>query len=115
VSILPGLLGKTTGPIREATIHQAPAGLAIRQGPWKLVMYRNGNRELYNLKDDISETRDRSKTNREVAGRLEKLMQSYIDRGRSTPGPVQKNEFELPFGNSGTKKRNKKKNSSKGK
>jgi hypothetical protein len=48
-----------------------------------------------------------------VAGRLEKLMQSYIDRGRSTPGPVQKNEFELPFGNSGTKKRNKKKNSSK--
>ena len=78
-------------------------------------MYRNGNRELYNLKDDISETKDRSKTNREVAGRLEKLMKSYIDRGRSTPGPVQKNEFELPFGNSGTKKRNKKKNHPKGK
>ena len=108
MSILPVLLGKTTGPIREATIHQAPAGLAIRQGPWKLIVYRNGKRELYNLKYDISETRDRFKANTEVAERLEKLMQSYIDRGRSTPGPVQKNEFELPFGKSAAKKRNKK-------
>ncbi len=106
VSILPGLFGKTTGPNREATIHQAPAGLAIRQGPWKLIVYRNGKRELYNLKYDISETRDRFKANTEVAERLEKLMQSYIDRGRSTPGPVQKNEFELPFGKSAAKKRN---------
>ena len=114
VSILPGLLGKTTGPIREATIHQAPAGLAIRQGPWKLVMYRNGKHELYNLKYDISETRDRFKANTEVAERLHKLMQSYIDRGRSTPGPVQKNEFELPFGKSATKKRNKRNKEDKG-
>ena len=108
VSILPGLLGKATGPMREATINQAPAGLAIRQGSWKLIMYRNGKRELYNLKDDVSETKDLSRANTEVARRLEKLLQSYIDRGRSTPGPVQKNEFELPFGKSATKKRNKK-------
>jgi hypothetical protein len=39
---------------------------------------------------------------------LEKLMQSYFDRGRSTPGPAQKNEFELPFGKSAAKKQNKK-------
>ena len=115
VSILPGLLGKATGPMREATINQAPAGLAIRQGSWKLIMYRNGKRELYNLKDDVSETKDLSRANTEVARRLEKLLQSYIDRGRSTPGPVQKNEFELPFGKSAAKKRNKEKNSSKGK
>ena len=108
VSILPGLLGKATGPMREATINQAPAGLAIRQGSWKLIMYRNGKRELYNLKDDVSETKDLSRANTEVARRLEKLLQSYIDRGRSTPGPVQKNEFELPFGKSAAKKRNKK-------
>ena len=107
VSILPALLGKASGPLREATINQSPAGLAIRQGPWKYIMYRNGNRELYNLKDDISETKDVSRANTEIVGRLEKLMQSYIDRGRSTPGPVQKNDFELPFGKSKTKKRNK--------
>ena len=114
VSILPGLLGKANGPMREATINQAPAGLAIRQGPWKFIMYRNGNRELYNLKDDISETKDVSRTNTEVVGQLEKLMQRYIDRGRSTPGPVQKNEFELPFGKSVANKRNKKNREGKG-
>ena len=104
VSILPGLLGKATVPMREATVHQAPAGLAIRRGPWKLIMYRNGNRELYNLKDDISETNDVSRANTVVVGRLEKLIQSYIDRGRSTPGPAQKNDFDLSLNKRGGKK-----------
>ena len=108
VSILPALLGKADGPLREATINQAPAGLAIRQGPWKYIAFRNGTRELYNLKKDISETMDVSETNAVVVDRLGKLMQSYFDRGRSTPGPVQKKEFELPFGRSAEKKRNKK-------
>jgi arylsulfatase A-like enzyme len=108
VSILPALLGKADGPLREATINQAPSGLAIRQGPWKYIAFRSGTRELYNLKEDISETEDVFKTNTEVAARLEKIMQSYFDRGRSTPGPVQKKEFELPFGRKSEKKRNKK-------
>ena len=107
-SILPALMGKADAPLREAIINQAPAGLAIRQGSWKYIVFRNGNRELYNLKEDISETTDVANTNAEVADRLEKLMQSYFDRGRSTPGPVQKKEFELPFGRSAEKKRNKK-------
>jgi hypothetical protein len=85
-------------------VHQAPAGLAIRRGPWKLIMYRNGNRELYNLKDDISETNDVSRANTVVVGRLEKLIQSYIDRGRSTPGPAQKNDFDLSLNKRGGKK-----------
>jgi hypothetical protein len=102
------LLSKATGPLREATINQAPAGLAIRQGPWKYIAFRNGTRELYNLKEDISETMDVANANAVVADRWEKLMQSYFDRGRSTPGPVQQKEFELPFGRSAEKKRNKK-------
>ncbi|MDP6251714.1 MAG: arylsulfatase [Verrucomicrobiota bacterium] len=108
VSILPALLGKADGSLREATINQAPAGLAIRQESWKYISLRNGTRELYNLTEDISETRDVAKVNTEVVDRLEKLMQSYFARGRSTPGPVQKNEFELPYGKSAVKKRNKK-------
>ena len=51
VSLLPALLGKDKGPIREATVHQAPAGLAIRQR-LEIVALRNGTKELYNLKDD---------------------------------------------------------------
>ena len=100
VSILPHLLGAAsqrrdpTGqgkePVREATVHQSMAGdLAIRQGPWKLIFFKGGRRELYNLKDDLSETRDVLAANPDVAERLAKLMQQYIDNGRSTPGAPQ--------------------------
>lgn len=108
VSFLPDLLNKQDAPVRQAIINQASEGLAIRQGFWKYIVFRNGTRELYNLNEDISETKDVSKANPAVVNRLEQLMQSYFDRGRSTPGPVQKKEFELPFGKKSEKKRNKK-------
>ena len=108
VSFLPDLLNKQGAPLRQAIINQASEGLAIRQGFWKYIVFRNGTRELYNLNEDISETKDVSKTNVAVVDRLEQLMHSYFDRGRSTPGPVQKKEFELPFGKKSEKKRNKK-------
>jgi arylsulfatase A-like enzyme len=92
VSILPDLLDTATGPVREATVHQSMRGaLAIRQGPWKLVFLANGKKELYNLKDDLSETKDLADAQPDVVARLTKLMQHYIDTGRSTPGAPQKN------------------------
>ena len=96
VSLLPALLGKSTAPTREATIHQSPRGdLGIRQGPWKLIFLKNGARELYHLESDLGETRDVLAANAEVAAKLTALMQRCIDEGRSTPGPAQKNEFAL--------------------
>ncbi len=95
VSILPYLLGDVATPLREATIHQSPYGLAIRQGPWKLVFHNSGEKELFNLDADLSETTNVAEGNSAVADRLTKLLQSYIDRGRSTPGSVQQNEFSL--------------------
>ena len=96
VSILPDLLGTATGPVREATVHQSPAGeLAIRQGPWKLIFLKGGRRELYNLQDDLSETRDQSAAQPDIVHRLTKLMERYIANGRSTPGAVQKNDAEI--------------------
>ncbi len=90
-SILPLLLGTAKGPVREATVHQSYHGdLAIRQGPWKLIFFKDGKRELYNLKDDLSETRNILAENQAVVERLTKLMQQYIDNGRSTPGAPQK-------------------------
>ncbi|MFP6884397.1 MAG: hypothetical protein VCA40_08180, partial [Roseibacillus sp.] len=44
---------------------------------------------------DIGETRDLSASRSEVARQLTALMQRYIDRGRSTPGPLRKNDFSL--------------------
>ena len=94
VSILPLLAGGSQ-PVREAAVHQASGGLAIRQGPWKQIFHRDGRRELFNLGEDIGETRDLSASRSEVARQMTALMQRYIDRGRSNPGPPQKNDFAL--------------------
>jgi arylsulfatase A-like enzyme len=104
VSLVPEFLGTTTSGVREATIHQSMGGdLALRQGPWKLIFLKNGQRELYNLQTDLSETQDVLSSNEEVAAQLTALMQSYIDRGRSTPGAAQKNDFDLSLQGGGRK------------
>jgi len=96
VSLLPELLGTSGSGVREATIHQSASGdLALRQGPWKVIFQQDGKRELFNLATDPSETTDVLAANMEVAARLTALMQSYIDRGRSTSGETQQNEFDL--------------------
>ena len=96
VSFLPALLGTTDVATREATVHQSfGRDLAIRQGPWKAVFLANGTRELYNLADDVGETRNLAATNPDVMARLTALFQRYIDEGRSTPGELQLNEFAL--------------------
>jgi len=108
VSILPDLLGTAKGPVREATIHQAPSGdLAIRQGSWKLIVKKAGNRELYNLESDVSETKDVLAANPDVVATLTALMQRYITEGRSTAGPAQKNDVEMSVEESGGGKRKK--------
>lgn len=96
VSIVPALLGTAKGPVREATIHQSPAGdLAVRQGPWKLIFLRKGGRELYDLHTDLSETKNVAETNAEVVERLTALMRRYIAAGRSTAGAPQKNDVPM--------------------
>ncbi|MEC9093249.1 MAG: arylsulfatase, partial [Planctomycetota bacterium] len=113
VSLLSCLVGKDTERVREGTVHQSARAMAIRRDNWKLIFHRDGKRELFNLETDIGETKDVAGANKEVVGRLATLMQSYIDRGRSTTGPVQKNEFQLSldFSTARPKKRIKKKKS----
>ena len=96
VNLLPELLGTARDAAHVATVHQSAAGdLAVRQGPWKLIFHKGGLRELYNLQDDLSETKDVIADNAEIARNLAALMQGYIDNGRSTAGPPQKNDFAL--------------------
>ena len=96
VSILPALLGGNDAPTREATIHQSSSGdLAIRQGPWKMIFHTDGRRELFNLSTDLSETKDVLAGHPDLAVKLTALMQDCIDKGRSTAGEPQKNEFKL--------------------
>ena len=96
VSLLPELLGTTTSGVREATIHQSMAGdLAIRQGPWKLIFFKSGKHELYNLQDDLSESKNVLSANPGIVANMKSLIQQYIANGRSTPGSAQMNEFDL--------------------
>ncbi len=111
VSILPALNGSAKKPLREATIHQAPnRDLAIRQGPWKLIFFGNGERALYNLQTDLSETKNVANANPEVVKRFTTLMNQYIADGRSTAGAPQKNEASMSLEKtSGAKKQKGKK------
>jgi arylsulfatase A-like enzyme len=110
VSILPDLLGTAKGPVREATIHQAPnRDLAIRQGPWKLIFLNKGGRELYNLQTDLSEAKNVAEANPEVVEKLTTLMRRYIGEGRSTIGAPQKNDDDLSVDEPSTGKKKKSK------
>jgi arylsulfatase A-like enzyme len=87
VSILPAILGTAKGPLREATVHQSMGGdLAIRQGPWKLVFLKSGQRELYRLDTDLGETKNVADANPDVVAKLAVLMKRYVADARSTPG-----------------------------
>ena len=116
VSLLPALLGKTTAPTREGTIHQSAGGdLALRQGPWKMIFRKDGRRELYNLDVDLGETTNVFSANTETATKLTTLMQRYIDEGRSTPGVAQKNDAALSItGGNKARKEQKKPSATKG-
>jgi arylsulfatase A-like enzyme len=106
VSLLATLLGTATGPAREATVHQSSTGdLAIRQGPWKLVLLKTGKKELYNLQEDRAETKDLSTVNPEIVARMTKLMQAYIDKGRSTSGAAQRNDVKVDLPQPGANRR----------
>ena len=102
--ILPALVGeRLAAPIREATVHQAGDGsFSIRLGRWKLELtgssggYANlspdGVRrrnmppvQLYDLESDVGERRNVYDGSPEVVERLEALLESYRQRGRSTP------------------------------
>ena len=95
VSFLPLLSGRTDSPTREATIHQAPGGLAIRRNEWKLIFHRSGQRELFNLSTDIGEITNQIASHADISKSLEAMMLRYINEGRSTPGKPQEIEFDL--------------------
>jgi arylsulfatase A-like enzyme len=63
-TLLPLLKGKTQPGRQEVFMYRSydPQYAAIRDGDWKLIAYRGGRMELYNLKNDLSEKNDRSAT-----------------------------------------------------
>ena len=113
VSILPDLLGTAKEPVREATVfHSINGSFSIRQGRWKLELCpgsggwsdpipKKARRmelpkvQLYDLSIDICERENVYDKFPDVVEKLTKLLQKYVDEGRSTAGKMQKNEVDV--------------------
>ena len=106
ISLVP-LLTRTQALKRKAVFWHFPAYLepynesqwpwrttpasAVRCGDWKLIeFFEDGSIELYNLKDDISETNNLSKTKPEKAKELHSLLIEWR-KSLNAPAPTEKN------------------------
>ncbi|HET6456890.1 MAG TPA: sulfatase/phosphatase domain-containing protein, partial [Armatimonadota bacterium] len=71
--------------------HRCTPGGAIRDGDWKLIeFFEDGHVELYNLKDDLSETTDLAAKMPEKAEELRKKLADWrksVDASMPTPNP----------------------------
>jgi arylsulfatase A-like enzyme len=71
VNLLPHLEGKATQPPHEMLYWRFGQQHAVRKGPWKLVRYDTTGTHLYNLQDDIGESRDLAEQQADVARALQ--------------------------------------------
>lgn len=94
-SIVPALRGERfeRGPVYWHYPHYSNQGgvpaAVVRDGDWKLIRFFDGDRlELYNLRDDISETTDLSVSQPKVLARLRHLLDGWSEAvGALTPKP----------------------------
>lgn len=114
VSHVPIWQNSLTGPLHEAIVHHSIDGsFSIRQGRWKLELCPGSGGwshpvpgeekeddpkfQLYDLEEDIEETRNLVNENPEKVSHLTALLTKYIKEGRSTPGAPQKNISANPW------------------
>lgn len=101
--------GRMRGPVREAIVHHSIDGsFAVRRGRWKLLLSPSSGgwsapwpgspsvgslpaRQLYDLTVDPGEAHNLIAAKPRVASALERLLERYVARGRSTPGAPQSN------------------------
>ena len=109
-NILPAMVGQVyEKPIREATVHHSVNGsFALRQGHWKLALCPGSGGwtlppeiamidkkpmiQLYDLSRDIKEQNNLFAQYPDVANRMIRLLEKYVDEGRSTVGIPQQND-----------------------
>lgn len=105
-SFLSTLLGNPAGqPLRQSVVTDAMMGtFAIQEGAWKLIMGQGGGGyypedepklhppslneppgQLYNLNDDLGETKNLYAEKPEIVKRLTKLLESIRTKGHSRP------------------------------
>jgi arylsulfatase A-like enzyme len=114
VSLLPALLGTDKQPLHEAIVNHSGGNgrFAIRKGNWKLELCpgsggwgQPGDPEalkeglpsiqLYNMHDDVGERLNTEGKNSETVTNLVKLLEKYVNDGRTTPGPLLTNDVPV--------------------
>jgi arylsulfatase A-like enzyme len=105
-SLMPLLKGDDK-PIRENAVSASSGGTpAVRSGSWKYIPApgsggwgTGGDQsqpvQLYNLTDDIGETKNLAAAMPEKVAEMKALLEHLITDGRSTPGAAQKNDVEV--------------------
>jgi arylsulfatase A-like enzyme len=107
ISLLPLLRGSQQA-VRESAISTSSGGLfSVRRGTWKLIFgpgsggWSKGSDEqpaqLFNLADDLGETRNMYNTRPEVVAELTSLMERLVNSGRSTPGGGGQNDVPVAW------------------
>ncbi|NLX98852.1 MAG: arylsulfatase [Rhodopirellula sp.] len=109
-SLLPLLRGARE-PVRDHAVSHGSSGLpALRIGLWKMLFGPTGGgawskmsatepdgrpAQLYNLADDIGETKNLYADRPEMVRQMTERMERIVGDGRSTPGPTQKNDVPV--------------------
>ena len=103
-SLLPILRGEDNA-VREHAISCSMRGLpSLRHHQWKLIPgagsggWTKGQTEpvqLYNLAEDIGESRNLAGEQPERVQVMQKQLEQIVTQGRSTPGPAQRNDVEV--------------------
>lgn len=105
-SILPLYQGKTMGEHPVLIHHGFWGSYAVRKGDWKMIFSfdrktKTFSRALYNMKDDVKETRNLLDAHPETAQEMSRLFEAAVKNGRVTPGPAQQQvedpDWRLPF------------------
>jgi arylsulfatase A len=100
------LLQGSDQPIRQHAVSCSIRGLpSIRDGQWKLIVgpgsggWTDGSEneavQLYNLADDLGETRNLAEQHPERVADMTAVLESYIQFGRSSKGPAQHNDIDV--------------------
>lgn len=108
VSFLPAFSGQPIQSSRQGIIHHSfPGHFAYRMGEWKLILARGSGgwsspkeeealnapeAQLYNLADDPGEMNNLYTAKPEIARKLLAQLEEDIYSGRSTQGPLSKND-----------------------
>jgi arylsulfatase A len=89
-SLLPILLGKDQS-VRETAVSCSANGVpGLRVGSWKFIPAPEP--QLYDLATDLAESNNRANEQPDRVKEMHQRLETLITRGRSTPGPQQKND-----------------------